>query len=179
MLQTFLEDGSTSPEEVHPIIREQLGEKVAMALSEYNGHMSNLLVKVVSCFPIFWRLLKLIVFPFSEGYLHWSATFVISADSIFDSVEQRNTSPNEGAALQPCFFRYCSLRNDATCKFELNQGIIWFLNLCCSYEKLMRENLGSQRIIFIDTSGSETEGNMLGTESFPALCINEDGYFPM
>ncbi len=51
MLQTFLEDGSTSPEEVHPIIREQLGEKVAMALSEYNRHMSNLLVKVVSWNP--------------------------------------------------------------------------------------------------------------------------------
>ncbi len=99
---------------------------------------------------------------------------MFNADSIFDSVEQRNTSSNEGAAL-----RYCSLRNDGTRKVELNQGIIWFLNLCASYKKHMRESLGSQRITFIEPFGSETEGNMLGTESFPALRINEDGYFPM
>ncbi len=87
MLQTFLEDGSTSPEEVDWIIWEQLGEKVATALSEYNGHMSNLLVKVVSRSPGLLER-KLIVFPFCEGDLHWSATFVFNADSIFESVEQ-------------------------------------------------------------------------------------------
>jgi hypothetical protein len=142
MLQTFLEDGSTSPEEVHWIIQEQLGEKVAMALSEYNGHMSNLLVKVVSRNPGLLER-KLIVFPFCEGDLNWSATFVFNADSIY-SVEQRNTSSNEGGTLRSCFFRYCSLRNDGTRKVELNQGIIWFLNLCASCEKHMREDLGNQ-----------------------------------
>ena len=93
MLQTFLDDGITSPEEVDRIIREELGQKVAMALSEYNGHMSDLLVKVVSRNPGLLER-KFIVFPFSEGYLHWSATFVFNADSIFDSVEQSNTSSN-------------------------------------------------------------------------------------
>jgi len=56
----------------------------------------------------------------------------------------------------------------------LNQGIIWFLNLCTSDELHMREYLGSQQITFIEPYGSETEGNMLATESFPALRVNED-----
>jgi hypothetical protein len=43
----------------------------------------------------------------------------------------------------------------------------------------MRENLGNQQITFIEQYGSETEGNMLGTESFPELHVNKDGYFPM
>jgi hypothetical protein len=68
MLQTFLHDGITLPEEVDWIIWEELGQKVAMALSEYNGHMSDLLVKVISRNPGLFEQ-KLIVFPFSEGYL--------------------------------------------------------------------------------------------------------------
>ena len=173
MLQTFLEDGITSPEEVDRIIREELGRKDAMVLSEHNGHTSNLLVKVVSRNPGLLER-KLIVFPFCEGDLHGSATFVFNADSIFDRVEQRNTSSNKGATLRPCFFRYCSLSNDGTRKVELNEGIIWFLNLCASCKKHIRENLGSQQTTFIEPLGSETEGIMLGTESFPALHINED-----
>ena len=98
----------------------------------------------------------------------------------FHSEEQSNTSSNAGAVLRLCFFWYCSsLRNDGTRKVELNQGVIWFLNLCASYEKHTRENLGSQRITFIEPFGSENKGNMLRTESFPALRVNEDGYFPM
>jgi hypothetical protein len=42
----------------------------------------------------------------------------------------------------------------------------------------MRENLGNQRLTFIEPFGSEIKGNMLRTKSFPALHINKDGYFP-
>ena len=177
-LQSFLDDGVRSAEEVDKCIREQLGHKVSNALSEYNQHMSNLLVKVVSRNPGLLER-KIIVFPFCEGLSHWSATFVFNADSIFESIEETNTSCNDGTVLRPCFFRYCSLRNDGTRKVSLDQGVIWFLNLCASYEQHMKANLGSQRISFIEPFGSEIEGNMLGSELFPALRVGEDGYFPM
>ena len=67
MLQKFLDNGITLPEDVDRIIWEEIGQKVAMALSECNGHMSNLLVKVVSRNPGLLER-KLVVFPFSEGY---------------------------------------------------------------------------------------------------------------
>ena len=61
----------------------------------------------------------------------------------------------------------------------MDQGVLRFLNLCTSHEKHMNANLGSQRISFIEPLGSDIEGNMLGSESFPALRLSEDGYFPM
>ena len=45
-LQAFLDDGVRSAEEVDRCIREQLGHKVSNALSEYNQHTNNLLVKL-------------------------------------------------------------------------------------------------------------------------------------
>jgi len=43
----------------------------------------------------------------------------------------------------------------------------------------MKSNLGSQQISFIEPFGSNTEGDMLGTDFFPALRVTEDGYFPL
>ena len=51
-LQAFLNDGVRSAEEVDQCIQKQFGQKVADALLEYNQHMSNLLVKVVSRNPV-------------------------------------------------------------------------------------------------------------------------------
>ncbi|KAI2512121.1 hypothetical protein MHU86_2208 [Fragilaria crotonensis] len=148
-LQAMLDDGTRSLEDVDVVVRENLGREVADALSEYNNHMSNLLVKVVSRNPGLLQR-RIIVFPFREGRDHWSATFVFNADSIFESKEQSDSSSNTGTVLRPCFFRYCSLRNDGTRKVALNQGVIWFLNLCASYEMHMKSNLGSQRITFME-----------------------------
>ncbi|KAI2505944.1 hypothetical protein MHU86_8444 [Fragilaria crotonensis] len=145
----MLDDGTRSLEDVDVVVRENLGREVADALSEYNNHMSNLLVKVVSRNPGLLQR-RIIVFPFREGRDHWSATFVFNADSIFESKEQSDSSSNTGTVLRPCFFRYCSLRNDGTRKVALNQGVIWFLNLCASYEMHMKSNLGSQRITFME-----------------------------
>jgi hypothetical protein len=177
-LRAILDNGSRSSDEVNAVVRETLGHEVANALSNYNNHMSNLLVKVVSRNPGLLER-RIIVFPFCEGSYHWSATFVFNADSIFESKEQTNSSSNTGTVLRPCFFRYCSLRNDGTRKVSLDQGVIWFLNLCASYEIHMKSNLGSQRISFIEPFGSNTEGDMLGTDFFPALRVTEDGYFPL
>jgi hypothetical protein len=177
-LQAVLDDGIRSSEEVDKVVREKLGHEVANALSKYNNHMSNLLVKVVSRNPGLLER-RIIVFPFCEGGFHWSATFVFNADSIFESKEQSDSSSITGTVLRPCFFRYCSLRNDGTRKVALDQGVIWFLNLCASYEMHMKSNLGSQQISFIEPFGSNTEGDMLGTDFFPALRVTEDGYFPL
>ncbi len=51
-------------------------------------------------------------------------------------------------------------------------------NLCATYNVHMRDNSGSQQISFIEPFGSELDGNMFGTESFPALRVVEKGYFP-
>jgi hypothetical protein len=175
----ILDNGIRSSEEVDKVVREKLEHEVANALSKYNNHMSNLLVKVVSRNPGLLER-RIIVFPFCEGGgFHWSATFVFNADSIFESKEQSNSLSNTGTVLRPCFFRYCSLRNDGTRKVALDQGVTWFLNLCASYEMHMKSNLGSQQISFIEPFGSNTEGDMLGTNFFPALRVTEDGYFPL
>jgi hypothetical protein len=71
--------------------------------------MSNLLVNVVSRNPGLLEQ-KLIVFPFCEGDLNWSATFVFNADSIY-SVEQRNTSSNEGGL--------CDLASFGIARYEM------------------------------------------------------------
>jgi hypothetical protein len=135
-LQAVLDDGIRSSEEVDKVVREKLGHEVANALSKYNNHMSNLLVKVVSRNPGLLER-RIIVFPFCEGGFHWSATFVFNPDSIFESIEQSDFSSITGTVLRPCFFRYCSLRNDGTRKVALDQGVTWFLNLCASYEMHM------------------------------------------
>ncbi|KAI2490875.1 hypothetical protein MHU86_23698 [Fragilaria crotonensis] len=45
-LRAILDDGIRSSDEVNAVVRERLGHEVANALSNYNNHMSNLLVKV-------------------------------------------------------------------------------------------------------------------------------------
>ena len=177
MLKIFLHDGVRLAEEVDRCLQEQLGRKVSNALSECNEHMSNLLIKVVSRNPGLLQQ-KLIVFPYCEDFSHWSAMFVFNANSISETVEQTNTSSNAGTILRPCFFRYCSVLNDGTHQVGLAQGVIWFLNLCALHKKHRNANLGSQRISLIEPFGSDIEGNMLGSESFPALHV-KDGYFPM
>ncbi|KAI2506509.1 hypothetical protein MHU86_7919 [Fragilaria crotonensis] len=102
-LQAMLDDGTRSLEDVDVVVRDNLGREVADALSEYNNHMSNLLVKVVSRNPGLLQR-RIIVFPFREGRDHWSATFVFNADSIFESKEQSDSSSNTGTVLRPCFF---------------------------------------------------------------------------
>jgi hypothetical protein len=151
MLQTFLEDGSTLPEEVHRIIRGQLGQKVAMVLSEYNGHMSNLLVKVVSRNPGLLEQ-KLIVSHFVKVTyigLPRSCSMLIPFSRALSKGTRLQTKAGLCDLASFGIARY-EIRNDSTHKVEFNQGIIWFLNLCASYQKHMRENLGNERITFIE-----------------------------
>jgi hypothetical protein len=151
MLQTFLEDGRTLPEEVHGIIWGQLGQKVAMALSEYDGHMSNLLVKIVSRNPGLLEQ-KLIVSHFVKvTYIGLSRSCSMLIPFLRALSKGTCLQTKAGLCDLASFgiARY-EIRNDSTRKVELNQGIIWFLNLWASSEKHMRENLGNQRITFIE-----------------------------
>jgi hypothetical protein len=36
--------------------------------------------------------------------------------------------------LRACFFRYCSMDTNGRRNVPISQGILWFLNLCSSYD---------------------------------------------
>jgi hypothetical protein len=87
---------------------------------------------------------------------------------------------NSNSPLRPSFFRYCSRSPLGTCKLPMDTGIVWFLNLCFSYE--MHEESLSAPIApmkWLSPFGKKFEGNMLGTKSFPALRLPETNLLPL
>jgi hypothetical protein len=119
---------------------------------------------------------KVLVFPQNENGKHWSATFVFNPGSICENVEDIENSNN---SLRPCFFRYCSIDPLGTRQVAIDTGIIWFLNLCYSNE-IHEESMPASDapMKWLSPFGKKFEGNMLGTKSFPALCIAEENMLP-
>ena len=101
---------------------------------------------------------------------HWSATFVFNASFIKMSANAEDI-PN---GLRPCFLRYCPMEPHGTRDVSVAQGILWFLNLCVSYEAHGKRNanLGETNLEWLDPFGGAVEGDMLGTETFPALRLS-------
>ena len=113
---------------------------------------------------------RLIVFPCNENQSHWSATFVFNASFIKMSANAEDI-PN---GLRPCFLRYCPMEPHGTRDVPVSQGILWFLNLCVSYEAHGKRdaNLGETNLEWLDPFGGAVDGDMLGTETFPALRLS-------
>ena len=105
---------------------------------------------------------RLIAFPRNESNAHWSCIFVFNASHI--------ERANETDALQPCFFKYCSLHITGERKVH-SQAIPWFLNLCYSvkqHEKTHSINSGVPLVLECPY-GPIDFGSMVGTNAFPAL----------
>ena len=116
--------------ELDNLMREKHGGTLFELSSKYCDIRNHLLKTVVHVNPgIISR--RVIIIPCNEGETHWSATFVFNASYIG---EERD------GMLRPCFFRYCSLHPNGDRKVRLDQGIVWFLNLCFTYD-LHEKNL--------------------------------------
>ncbi|KAI2490595.1 hypothetical protein MHU86_23969 [Fragilaria crotonensis] len=109
---------------------------------------------------------RMIVFPCNENESHWSATFVFNAAYNTSEAEKRN---NDG--LRACFFRYCSMDTNGRRNVPNSQGILWFLNLCSSYDAHEKKHSDPSegKLEWLSPFGEALDGNMLGTPTFPAL----------
>lgn len=109
---------------------------------------------------------RMIVFPCNENESHWSATFVFNAAYNTSEVEKRNKD-----GLRACFFRYCSMDTNGRRNVPISQGILWFLNLCSSYDAHEKKHSDPSegKLEWLSPFGEALDGNMLGTPTFPAL----------
>ena len=119
---------------------------------------------------------KAIIFPCHE-HNHWSATFVFNASfhqDLYEAPDVSGTQANKANVQQACFFRYCSIKTDGSRTVKHAQGICWFLNLCHSYNVHSNKNLTiDQKMSWLEPFGEGIEGNMSGTQAFPALRVSE------
>ena len=154
------------PSKINDAIKERFGTTLE-GLAEYFRNMRNHLVERVIDPNAGMLERRLIVFPCNENSNHWSATFVFNASFINVSAD----APEVPNGLRPCFFRYCSMDPNGTRHVPHSQGIVWFLNLCVSYEGHAKKNANLEQSDFewLDPFGASIEGNMQGTASFPAL----------
>ena len=74
--------------------------------------------------------------------------------------------------LRPCFSDIAVCIPMETAKqVRLDQGIVWFLNLCFTYD-LYEKNLlkeKSSKLGWCTPFGDDRTGNMMGTAAFPSL----------
>ncbi len=120
---------------------------------------------------------KVLVFPQNEWEEHWSVTFVFNPGSICEEFEAQDESK---PSLQPCFFQYCSSIPDGSRVVDLDSGVLWFLNLFYSNE-ILEQNLPDAKAApmkWLSPYGDSFNGNMLGTERFPALRVEQFGGLP-
>ncbi len=114
-------------------------------------------------------------FPCNKNLSHWSATFVLNA--AFYKSEPDTTKDNDG--LRACFFRYCSKDPNGRRDVPKSQGRLWFLNPCVSYDAQEKKHLDPSegKMEWLSPFGDALEGNMLGTNAFPALYLPIDFEF--
>ncbi|KAI2502413.1 hypothetical protein MHU86_12070 [Fragilaria crotonensis] len=119
---------------------------------------------------------QVLVFPQNEDGEHWSVTFVFNPGYIRDNVGDIENADN---SPKPFFFRYCSKYPFGTRDVSIDTGIIWFLNLSYS-TKVYQESMPAQgaAMRWCSPFGKTSQGNMLGTKSFPALRLPEANLLP-
>jgi hypothetical protein len=148
--------------ELDNVIREKHGSTLFELSSKYCDIRNHLLKTVVHVNPgLISR--RVIIIPCNERENHWSATFVFNASYIGEE--------EEDGMLRPSFFRYCSLHPNGDRKVRLDQGIVWFLNLCFTYD-LHEKNIlkdKSSKLGWCTPFGNDMTGNMMGTAAFPSL----------
>ena len=99
-------------------------------------------------------------------------TFVFNA--AFHKSETETTTDNDG--LRACFFQYCSKDPNGRRDVPISQGILWFLNLCVSYDAHEKKHSDPSKgkMEWHSPFGDALDGNMLGTHAFPALHLPFD-----
>ena len=153
-------DKMTKADIVNAIQEKHHGTLLELS-STYLSIRNHLLKTVVHVNPgIISR--RVIIIPCNEREDHWSVTFVFNASYIGEE---------EDGMLRPCFFRYCSLKPSGDRQVKVAQGIIWFLNLCYTYD-VHEKNLlkcKSSKLGWCTPFGDDKAGNMMGTAAFPSL----------
>jgi hypothetical protein len=118
-------DLENSPIEIEKGVRQNPGD----IKREYNRLVLLVIQKIIEPNPKMFEK-ALLVFPKCKGS-HWSGVFVFNANSIAE--HGTNESKN---AMQPCFFRYCSLKPNGE-RNVASLEVIWFLNFLNSYNQHM------------------------------------------
>ena len=159
------------PMKLAKAIMDRFHASVATLAHDYCKLRNNLVQHVIHPNPgILAR--RVIVFPCNENSSHWSATFVFNA--AFHKSETETTRDNDG--LRACFFRYCSKDPNGRRDVPISQGILWFLNLCVSYDAHEKKHSDPSKgkLEWLSPFGDALDGNMLGTHAFPALHLPFD-----
>jgi hypothetical protein len=95
-------------------------------------------------------------FPRNENLSHGSTSFVFNA--AFHKSEPDSKDPNGRRGV------------------PISQGKLWILNLCVSYDAVQKKHLNPSevKLEWLSPFGDALEGNMLGTNAFPALHLPID-----
>ena len=96
------------------------------------------------------------------------------ANAALHKSETDTTRDNDG--LRACFFRYCSKDPNGRRDVPISQGILWFLNLCISYDAHEKKHSDPSKgkLEWLSPFANAFDRYMLGTNAFPALHLPFD-----
>ena len=170
-------DLENSPIEIEKGVRQNPGD----IKREYNRLVLLVIQKIIEPNPKMFEK-ALLVFPKCKGS-HWSGVFVFNANSIAE--HGTNESKN---AMQPCFFRYCSLKPNGernVASLEVN----WFLNFLYSYNQHRQQTTsictddanqqkGAVTMLWANRFESSSVTHLKGTNTFPSMRLREGQSLP-